>query len=43
MEAITPMFTNQTPPNLGKPQLTCHAFRAGEGELTVALYDKCLI
>ena len=43
MEVIAPLFTTQTPNNLGKPILTCPAFRPGEGELTLTFYDKCII
>lgn len=43
METIAPMFTSHLPSNPGKLLFTCSAHRSTEGELTLSLYDKCLI
>lgn len=42
METITPMFSLQLPHNPGKLLFSCSAHRPTEGEVTLALYEKCL-
>jgi hypothetical protein len=43
METITPMFSSALPSNPGKLLHSCSVHRSTEGELTLSLYDKCLI
>ena len=43
MEAISPMFSPQLPSSPGKLLLSCPAHRAQEGEVTLTLYDHCLV
>lgn len=43
MEAITPMFSAQLPSNPGKLLLSCPAHRSPDGDLTLTLYERCLV
>jgi hypothetical protein len=43
MEIITPMFSNTAPSNPGKLQISLPAQHTGEGDVTLTLYDNCLI
>jgi hypothetical protein len=37
------MFSAQLPANPGKLLLSCPALRAPEGEVTLTLYEHCLV
>jgi serine/threonine protein kinase len=43
MEAIVPLFSGQLPAKPGKLLLSCPAHRTPEGELTLTLYEYCLV